>query len=164
MVTAQRSGAFHPLPVIGHPETWYIKHAKDAEAAGDSHARASFKVGQYVTIGLDHKRPWEERVAAFRHALKHYCTATPDSEECIKSFYAKLGELVRRHASNEALKMARHKNDEFNIRLSNGAARDELVDEAETFFPSLLGHSHGCPEYYNPDTYTALRAIEDRWV
>lgn len=164
MTTALRAGNFHPLPVIGHPEAWYIRHAKEAEAAGNMHAKASNKVGQYITIGLDQHRPWEERVAAFRHALKHYCAPQSDCDDALKAFYQKLGELVRRHAGNEALRLARHKNDEFNIRLANGSHRDELTEEAETFFPQLIGHNHGCPEWFNTDIYHQLRTIEDRWV
>ena len=164
MATAQRTGYFHPLPVIGHPETFYAKHAKEAEASGDQHARASHKVGQYVTLGLDHHKPWEQRLAAFRHALKHYCSAPPDGDEALKSFYHKLCELVKRHCGHEAMVMARKKNDEFNIRLAAGVPREELTEEAETFFPQLLGHSHGCPDWMNEDAYRQVRHIEDRWV
>jgi hypothetical protein len=60
--TFQQAGSFHPLPVIGHPATWYEKHIQQADAAGDVHARASHKVGQYVTEGLDPKVPWEHKL------------------------------------------------------------------------------------------------------
>ena len=164
MTTAQRSGSFHPLPVIGHPEAFYIRHAKEAETTGNTHARASHKVGQYITLGLSPDKPWDQRLAAFRHALKHYCSLPPDGDEALKGFYQKLCDLTKRHCGHEALKLARQKNDEFNIRLAAGTARDELVEEAETFFPALLGHTHGCPEWLSAEHYQQIRAIEDRWV
>src|SRR5690348_8578949 len=34
MATAQQQ-AFHPLPVIGYPETYYAKHIHQADKAGD---------------------------------------------------------------------------------------------------------------------------------
>ena len=77
---APKLGSFHPLPVIGHPPAFYERHVKQAEAAGDVHARASHKVGQYVTEAIDPKLPWEQKLKCFRHALKHY-SAAPDGAD-----------------------------------------------------------------------------------
>lgn len=164
MPITQRPGYFHPLPVIGHPEAFYAKHAKEAEAAGNTHARAAHKVGQYVTLGLDRNLPIDRKLRDFCHALSHYCTAPPDADESLKVFYGKLRDLVRRHAGQEALRLAREKHDEFRRRLAKGESRDSLTDEAELFFPKLLGHCHESPDWMSKEAWQQIRLLENQWV
>ena len=163
-VVAQQAGSFHPLPVIGHPEAYYVKQAKAAEEAHNPHARAAHKVGQYITLGLDRTKPWHDKLGCFTHALKHYCVAPPDSSEALRTFYGKLADLVRRHAGHEALRIAHEKHDEYSIRLSAGATRDEIAEDAEVFFPQLLGHLPKAPEWFTEDVWRQLHELERRWV
>src|SRR5262245_30249292 len=98
----QQANRFHPLPVIGHPDAFYTKHIQAAEGAGDVHARESHKVGRYITLAIDPKMDFEEKVRHFRHALKHHCNAPLDSSTDVTHFYEKLSELVRRYGGQEA--------------------------------------------------------------
>jgi hypothetical protein len=154
---------FHPLPVIGHAAAFYEKHIQQAETAGDRHARAAHKVGLHVTNALGHNLPWEEKLKHFTHSLGHYCVAPPDADDGLVSFYQKLGDLVRRHAGQEALHIARKRHEEFNRRLKAGEDRDKIEDDAETFFFDLLGHG-GRPDWCSREAWGAIVAWRDQWV
>lgn len=156
-------GRFHPIPVIGHPESFYLKHAKEAEAAGDRHARASHKVGQYVTTALTPGMAWGEKIHRFLHALDKYCVAPANADESLKAFYRKLGDIVRRYAGQEAVTVARHKHESLLARLNTGETRDILEDEAEFFFFDMLGH-HQCPDWCCKEAYRQIITWRDFWV
>jgi hypothetical protein len=164
MATAlQRNGSFHPLPVIGHPAAWYERHIKQAEESGDAHARASHKVGQYVTEGIDPKLPWEHKVKCFKHALKHHCAPPEGADESLKMFYGKLCELVRRNASNEALHAAQRFHQDASRRVASGTPRATVEDEADDFFMTLLGHER-TPEWCTRDAAEQIAKIRQLWV
>ena len=162
MATPPSTGFFHPLPVIGHPDAWYKRHIEQAEKSGDVHARASHKVGLHVTAGLDQKAPVEERFRHFRHALKHYCAAPPDSDEAVKAFYQKLCDLTRRHASHEALVAARKEHESLLKRMQSGTPREQLEEEAENFFLTLFGHER-FPEWCTKDAAVQIEKLRDYW-
>jgi hypothetical protein len=164
MAISSQPRHFHPLPVIGHPEAFYVKHVRQAEAAGDVHARASHKVGQYVTLALDKQKSWEEKFELFCHALKRYCTAPENADEGLVTFYAKLGETVRRYAGQEAMRLARQEHDRYTLRAKSGESRETLAEEAEIFFPKLLGHCHGCPAWFNKEAWNQIRLLENQWI
>ncbi|MDB5291738.1 MAG: hypothetical protein JWL69_2979 [Phycisphaerales bacterium] len=155
---------FHPLPVIGYPEAWYSKHIEEAHNAGDRHAQASYKVGQYVTLGLRADKSWEEKLKCFRHALKHYGVAPAESDAVLQDFYRKLGDVVRRQAGQEAIRLCRAQADAWSIRLEMGSERVVVEDEAEVFFASLLGHSHDNPDWCGKECWATLCAMRDRWI
>lgn len=161
---SQQSHSFHPLPVIGHPKAWYERHVKAAEQHGDVHARASHKVGIHITEALDPAMPWAEKLRHFCHALTHHCVAPPDADESLKAFYHKLGDIVRRYASQEAVRLVRQQHERYFKRLRNGASRDELADEADGFFPAFVGHTHDCPDWYTPEAFNQIRQIESEWI
>ena len=156
-------GRFHPIPVIGHPESFYLKHAKEAEAAGDKHARAAHKVGQYVTTALTPGLAWPEKIRRFLYALDKYCVPHPSSDESLRAFYQKLGDIVRRYAGQEAATIARRHHDAWTTRLKTGEAREALEDEAEFFFFDMLGH-HQCPDWCCKDAYRQIITWRDFWV
>jgi hypothetical protein len=120
----QQAHTFHPMPVIGHPDAFYTKHIKSAEEAGDIHARESHKVGRYITLAMDSHMVWEEKIRHFRHALKHHCNAPPDANSDVVHFYEKLGELVRRHGGQEAVRFVNRENDNFRARTERRVARE----------------------------------------
>ena len=163
MAMAQQPRQFHPLPVIGYPETFYAKHIKDADAAGDTLAHSAHKVGQYVTLALDPKRPWEEKSKYFRHVLKHHCVPPPDADDETRAYYQKLADLVCRYASNEVRRVARQEHDGYTMRLEMGVPREALVEEAEVFFPSLLGHGP-CPEFLTQEAFSEISRLRDKWI
>jgi hypothetical protein len=161
MATAQQ---FHPLPVIGYPEAYYAKHIKQADSAGNQYAHAAYKVGQYVTLALSPKTPWDEKVRYFKHVLKHHCVCPSDADESIRDFYHKLTEMVRRHAGQEALRLARQENDSYSMRVDTGSPREEIEGEAEVFFTNLLGHTDTCPEWFTKEMWIQLKAMRDHWI
>lgn len=155
---------FHPLPVIGYPEAWYARHLELAHESGDQHAHASYKVGQYVTLGLRQEKPWEEKLKCFRHALKHYCSPPAGADPILEEFYHKLCDLVRRQAGHEAVRLARIQGDGWAMRLELGVDRSTVEDEADLFFSTLCGHCDTCPEWCSKEAWIQLRAIRDRWI
>ncbi|HEY2586297.1 MAG TPA: hypothetical protein VGI81_11090 [Tepidisphaeraceae bacterium] len=163
MAMAQNTRTFHPLPVIGHPEAWYTKHIEQADAAGDHLAHCAYKVGQYVTLALDPKRPWEEKVKYFRHCLKRHCTPAGEADPDTLAFCDKLRALVLRYGSQEARKMARHEHDAYAMRLDFGVPKDTLAEEAEVFFPRILGHG-ACPDYLTQEAFQEICVMRDRWI
>ena len=163
MPTAQNTHQFHPLPVIGHPEAWYTKHIEQADSVGDHLAHCSFKVGQYVTLALDPKRSWEQKVKYFRHCLKHHCTAREGAEPETVAFCEKLRALVLRYASQEARRSAHREHDSYSMRLDMGASKDTLAEEAEVFFPNVLGHGP-CPDYLTAEAFKEICGLRDRWI
>ena len=164
MAMVQQSRHFHPLPVIGHPEAWYANHIQQAEAAGDTLARSSYKVGQYITLSLDPKRPWEEKAKYFKHVLKHYCTPTAECDPETRAFCEKLRGIVCRYASQEAHRLATREHHSYLMRLDMGVPRETLAEEAEVFFPVLLGHDSHCPEFLRPEVFNEIRTLRDKWI
>ena len=154
----------HPLPVIGYPEAWYTNHIKAAEEAGERHAYASYKVGQYITIGLRSDKTWDERLKCFRHALKHYGFAPADADPALKDFYRRLSDMIRKQAGQAAIHLARGQNDAWSIRLDMGGDRKEMEDEADVFFANLLGHTHDNPDWCGKECWATLSAMRDRWI
>lgn len=158
-----KSGSFHPLPVIGHPPAFYERHIKQADASGDVHARASHKVGQYVTEGIDPKLPWEHKLKCFKHALKHHCTPPEGADEGLQTFYRKLGEVVRRHAGQEALHAAQKFSMDAIKKVNTGTPRPQVEDEADDFFIGLLGHER-TPEWCSKEISEQISRIRQQWV
>ena len=163
MPNGLQTGTFHPLPVIGHPPAFYDRHIKLAEQAGDRHARASHKVGQYVTEGIDPKLPWEHKLKCFRHALKHHCVAPEGADEHLVTFYHKLSDLVRRHASTEAIHAAQRFHADATKRLQAGTPRPVIEDEADDFFTGLLGHDRA-PDWCTREAADQVSRIRQQWV
>ena len=155
---------FHPLPVIGYPEAWYARHIEMAHEAGDRHATASYKVGQYVTLGLRHDKTWDEKLKCFRHALKHYCCAPAETDAGLRDFYRKLQDLVHRQAGHEAVRLARVESDAWAMRKEIGVDPAALEDEADLFFATLCGHCDGCPDWCSKEAWSQLCAIRDKWI
>ena len=159
----QHTGSFHPMPVIGHPAAWYGRHIEQAEAAGDVHAKASHKVGQYVTEGIDPKSPWDHKVKCFKHAMKHYAVAPPGADEHLKRFYRKLADVIRKYASNEALHEAQRFNLEAQKRVAQGGeARAIVENDADDFYTALLGHER-TPDWCTPDVAERISKLRQFW-
>lgn len=161
--SAPRADSFHPLPVIGHPPAFYDRHIQTAEKAGDRHAKASHKVGQYVTAGLDPKRPWDDKVFMFRRALEKYCAAPEGAGEGVQTFYAKMADLVRRHGGAEAVRAARRTHEDLLKCLKAGTSRGECEDRAEQFFQTLFGHER-CPPWCSKEAASQVAEMRDYWI
>ena len=157
-------GEIPPLPEIGHPESFYSKQVKRADEFGNPHAREGYKVGQYVTLALDPRLSWEKKLRYFRHALKSHCIAPPMARDKVWLFYGQLGDLVRRHAGIEALRMASQEDDRWATLLKVGIPRPQIMAEAEIFFRRILGNKEECPEYLNQEDYEQLKILRNQWI
>ena len=153
-----------PIPEIGHSEGFYARKAHEAERLGDDHARESNKVAQYITLAMNGRLEWEQKLRYFEHALHRHCTAPPLSSENIWLFYAKLAEMVRQYAGHEALKIASIEDDRYASMERAGVPRSKIEDEAEIFFARLLGNRHERPDYLNEEDWTSLKIIRDQWI
>ena len=153
---------FPPLPEIGHPETYYAKQVHRADKRGDQHAHEAYKVGQYVTLGLNPYLPWPDKLKYFRHALKRHCVPPPLPDDDVWMFYRGLADLVRKYAGQEALRLASTEDDLYAARLGMGQTREKIEDEAESFFAKLVPHE--LPEWFNEEDYGQLKLIRDQWI
>ena len=162
-MTYVTSAQLPALPEIGHPEAWYAKRVHQADAMGDMHAHEAYKVGQYITLGLDPHLEWEEKLKYFKHALKRHCQPPPLPDDTVWMFYRQLTDLVRQHAGQEALRIASAEDDRYATRVGIGQKREQIEDEAEVFFKRLIPTDE-CPNWFNEMDYDQLKLIRNQWI
>ena len=153
-----------PIPEIGHSEGFYARKSHEAEKLGDDHAREANKVAQYITLALNGRLEWDQKLRYFEHALHRHCSAPPLSNENIWMFYAKLAEMVRQYAGQEALKIASVEDDRYASMERMGVPRKKIEDEAEVFFARLLGNRNERPDYLNEEDWVQMKLIRDQWI
>ncbi len=153
-----------PMPPIGQPESFYAEQIHRADRMGDPHLHEAFKVGQYVTLGIDPRLPWEKKLKYFDHALRRHCTPPPLPDEEVWLFYRQLSDLVRHHAGHEALKLACEKDEWFADRLAKGEAREQIAEDAEPFFLRLMSTAKEKPNYFSEDDWAQLKLLRDQWI
>lgn len=151
------------IPTIGRPEVYYAQKVREAEAAGDTHAREASKVALYVTLGNDPHISWEEKLKYYRHALKRHCDPPPMPDEEVWAFYQSLAELVRLHAGQEALRIASAQDDLWAARVAMGQPKEEIENEAEEFFAKIIT-SDQCPDWFSEQDWSQLKLIRDQWI
>jgi hypothetical protein len=153
-----------PLPEIGHPESYYAHQIHRADRLGNRHAREAFKAAQYVTLAMDPRLKWEQKLRYFSHALRAHCTAPPLAPESVWMFYGRLADLVRTQAGTEALRLAGREDDSWASQLQRGVSRDQLRLEAAMFFRRLVGEDGKKPEYLNSEDWEQLRILRQTWI
>jgi hypothetical protein len=156
--------AIPQIPEIGHAEGYYSRKVREAEKAGDDHAREAFKVAQYITLAISPHLEWPQKLRYFEHALRRHCNAPPLAADPVWLFYAELANLVRRYCGNEALKLASREDDRYADMLRQGYDRQKIENEAETFFTRLLGNHQEHPIHFNEEDWMQLRMIRDQWI
>lgn len=162
MITDASAHPLPPMPEIGHPESYYVKRAHEAEHRGDVHAREAFKVAQYVTLAIEPNLPWAQKLRYLCHALHRHCVPPPLPDDKVWGFYRDLANLVRTVAGAEALRLASHEDDMYAARLDIGQDRSTIEDEAEEFFGTLVPDH--CPEWFNDADYCQIKLIRDQWI
>lgn len=162
-MSIQQANRFHPLPVIGHPDSFYVKQIQQADQAGDVHARESYKVGRYVTLAMNPMMPWEEKLRHFLHALKRHCVAPAGSSEDVMHFYEKLAHLVRRHAAQEAVRMIAKETDAYRRRQFKGESPQTLKQECQEIRARAFGDVANCPEWMLRDSWEQIHAMCRPW-
>ncbi len=153
-----------PMPTIGLDEHVYSRDARHADEVGDREAREAAKVGLYITIGLNPKLDWHEKLRHFTHALNKHCHAPAFSDHRLWAFYHDLAHYVKRYCGAEALRLASKEDDLYAARLAMGVKREQIEDEAEQFFDQLIGTGKSCPEYMHEEDYVMIRMIRDQWI
>src|SRR3954466_13695244 len=128
---ARVGGHGYALPCLGYPEAYYLKHVHDADQRGDQVAHDAYKVGQYVTLGLDHKESCERKAKYFGHALRRHANPPPDADGHVQDFYRRLADLVRKSAGQEVLRLTRREHEILQKRQAGGANHQALAVEFE---------------------------------
>jgi hypothetical protein len=152
------------LPGIGLDEHFYAQQARDADRAGDRHAREAAKVGMYVTLAMDVHMPWEEKLRHFTHAMNRHCHPPAFADDRVWSFYRDLSHLAKEYCGAEAVRLASKEDDFYAARLAMGQSRDQIENDAEVFFDKLIGRGDHCPPYLLEDDYQTVRMIRDQWI
>lgn len=155
MSSPQHTGHFHPLPVVGHPDAFYVKQILAAESAGDVHAREAAKVGRYLTFAVDPGMSWEEKLRHFLHALKRHSIAPPGATPEVALFYQRLAELVRRHASQEAMRFVAHETEPQRLR-GQIDSPEALRDRAGELRHRLFGDAGECPRWMTSEAWERI--------
>lgn len=151
------------LPQVGLAESHYARLIHKAEKAGDIHLREAYKVAQYLTLALDPKLKWQQKLRYFQHALHRHCNPPPIPEEAVWMFYRTLMSLVRDHCGREALRLANKEDDILAKRVALGCTRERVEEDADQFFSDLLGHSDARPEHFHPEDWEALKLFRNQW-
>lgn len=152
------------MPPIGRAESFYAQQIQLADRTGDIHLHEAYKVGQYITLGLDPTLLWKSKLKYFDHALRRHCLPPPLPDENVWMFYSQLSDLIRHHCGECALKMASAKDDEFAKRLAAGEPRELIAEDAEPFFHQLMGLGREKPNHFTVDDWQQLKLIRDQWV
>lgn len=154
-----------PMPEIGLDRHYYDRVAKEAEERGDFYTHEAAKVGMYISMALDRKMPWREKLRYFQHAIKRH--TTPKSEvpsDGEQAFFGELALLIKTHCGAEALRLAMREDDLYATRLGLGQTPEEIEDDAEPFFEGLIGHDEHCPPHFLEDDWHTLRMIREQWI
>lgn len=163
-LTALNAGPLPGMPEIGHPEMYYARGAHDAQKKGDCHLHEAYKVGQYVTLALNSKIEWDEKLRYFKHATEKHCVSPiklPDDPTW--GFYMDLKMLVRDYAGDEAMRLASLEDDRYAAMEAMGKSREQIEDMAEVFFKMLIP-CDVCPDWFHDDDYRQLKVIRDQWI
>lgn len=160
----QQPHVFPLMPEIGQSESYYANLARQADAEGNMYAHEAAKVGQYITLALDHHLDWPAKLRYFQHALKRHCNPPPVPDEPVWVFYRDLADLVRRYAGFEALRLASAEDDLFATRLALGADQTAVESDAELFFSQLLDPGEKRPDWVSEDDWAQLKLIRDQWI
>lgn len=153
-----------PLPEVGHPESYYARQVHRADKAGNVHTRESLKVGQYVTLAMDAKLSWTQKLRYFQHALRRHCNPPPLPDETVWLFYRNLAHMVREYCGREALRIASAEDDRYADRMRMGSTRDRIKRDADEFFLELMGTGDKCPDHLTEEDWDQLKLLRAQWV
>jgi hypothetical protein len=162
MVRPQRH--FPSLPDIGFPESHYAQLARTADQAGDHYGREAAKVGQYITLAMDPRLDWMSKRRFFEHALRRHCMAPPLPNEQVWLFYQSLAMLVRKHAGQEALRLASAEDDLYAMLAKSKVPRDVILGKAQVFFGTLMGMHLQRPDWFSEEDWAQLKIIRAQWI
>jgi hypothetical protein len=160
----QRVRPLPEMPAIGRPESYYARLIHQADKYGDLHLHESAKVGQYITLGMDPRLSWSKRLKYFDHAIRRHCNAPPLPDDDVWVFYQSLGNFVRQHAGEQALRLALSMDEEYAQRLAAGHLKQQILLEARTFFYELMTLNNEKPGHFLEEDWAQLKLIRDQWV
>lgn len=152
-----------PLPELGHSESYYVRLAHRAERHADPLALHAAKVGQYITLAMDVKLTWEEKLRYLKHTLNKHCTPPRIADDSVWAFYKDLQKMVRDASGQEALRIACNEDDLYAQLAQSGKDRCEIEDRADVFFRRMIC-TDDCAEWFHEDDFAQLKMIRDQWV
>jgi hypothetical protein len=132
---SQEWNELSPLPEIGKSESYYADQVKRADQMGNHHAREGYKVGQYITLGLNRRLDWEKKLRYFNHALRYH-----------------------------PLRLASLEDDYYVGQINAGVPRPQIMAQAEIFFRKILGDGEKKPDYLNQDDFEQLKILRNQWI
>lgn len=151
------------MPPVGQHESWYAKRIHFADQEKDSHRHESLKVAQYVSLALDGGLSWPQKQRYFEHALHRHCTPPLSASPSVLTFYEKLRDLVKKHAGEEAIRMASRADDQFAQRIAGGESREDVARAAVPFFQHIVGDTHRTPDWYTFEDWHQLIVLLQAW-
>ena len=160
----QRVRPIPEMPAIGRPESHYARLVHHADKVGDLHLHEAAKVGQYITLALDPRLAWTKKLKYFDHALRRHCSAPPLPDDDVWVFYRALGNLVRQHAGEQALRLALATDEEYTRRIAAGFARPPVLLEARQFFYELMTLGQDKPGHFTEEDWQQLKMIREQWM
>lgn len=153
---------FPPLPEMGETESFYGRKAKQADKDGDVHARAAYKVAQYIASALAPDLPWNEKLRYLEHAVKKHAVPPPPLDDEVWNYYQQLQDLVRTNAGQEALRLAQAQNETFTARSNAGEPKYKIRADAAPYFRQFIP-SEECPAWFHLWDFNALKAMRNQW-
>ena len=117
-----------------------------------------------MTLALDARLRWPQKLRYFQHALRRHCNPPNLAEEPVWLFYRELAHFVREHCGREALLLASAEDDRYAERLKAGRTPEQVAMDARPFFHQLLEDAVRCPEHFTDDDWMQLRILRDQWV
>jgi hypothetical protein len=113
---------------------------------------------------MDPRLIWARRLKYFDHALRRHCNPPPLPDEDVWVFYQALGNFVRQHAGEQALRLALAQDEEYARRLAAGHLKQQILIEARQFFYELMTLKNEKPAHFNEEDWMQLKLIRDQWV
>ena len=152
------------MPEIGHPESYYARQCHQADKRGETHAHEAYKVGQYITLGLDPRLKWPQKLRYFEHALRRHCNPPQLADDEVWMFYRNLAHVVREYCGREALRLASEEDDKYAERIRLGSTRERIAADAKVFFNTIMGDPEHCPDYFIDEDWEQLKILRNQWV
>ncbi|HZK81364.1 MAG TPA: hypothetical protein VFC46_09865, partial [Humisphaera sp.] len=75
-----------------------------------------------------------------------------------------LKDLVKKHAGEEAIRIASRADDQFAARVAQGDSPADVRRDADLFFRSILGDTHRTPDYFSFDDWHQLVVLRSAWL
>jgi hypothetical protein len=91
-------------------------------------------------------------------------TAPDGSDPETQQYYHKLLDLVKRYASQEAVKSIKHESDRLREMRQRGESLEKVRIEAGAALSRVIGDHAACPDWMRPDAWEQVKMIQRQWA